>query len=469
MPVKLNELPSPKGWPVVGNFFDVDPRRFHLILEDWCEELGPVFTFRVGSKRILCLAYPDEINQILRERPHTFRRRKTFETIIKEMGFNGLFSSEGENWKRQRKIVAQALNSAHLNRFFPNLVRSTIRLRNRWENAASNDRSVDLCSDLMRYTVDITSELAFGVDVNTIETDGPVIQQHLDKVFPMLGKRVNMPIPIWRWFPSQKDKELLAALGAISIEINAIIARCKQRIKADPAILASPTNFLEAIIAAQYEHGEDFTDQDIYANVLTLLLAGEDTTANTIAWAVNYFVEFPAYLERARAEVESIIGNDALPAAAAQLGELKFIEAFANETMRLKPVAPLNGLETNEPTTIAEVEVPSGTPVLALTRYCAVQEKYFSNAKQFDPNRWLAPPSDSNHDPKAFLPFGTGPRFCPGRNLALTEIKICLAMLVKHFDFKRAPSPEPVSERLAFTMYPGNLNIIFSARNQFPR
>ena len=465
MTVKLSELPSPKGWPVVGNFFDVDPRRFHLILEDWCSKLGPAFTFSVGSKRILCLAYPDEINQILRARPHTFRRRKTFETVIKEMGFNGLFSSEGENWKRQRKIVAQALNSAHLNRFFPHLMRSTSRLRNRWGDAASNNSSVDLCRDLMRYTVDITSELAFGVDVNTIETDGPIIQQHLDKVFPMLGKRVNMPIPVWRWFPSKKDKELLAALDAISIEINAIIADCKQRINADPSILSSPTNFLEAIIAAQHEHGEEFSDQDIYANVLTLLLAGEDTTANTIAWAVNYFVDCPAYLERARAEVDNIVGKEQLPNAASQLSEFKFIEAFANETMRLKPVAPLNGLETNEPTQIGDIEVPAGTPVLALTRYCAVQEQYFSNAKQFDPDRWLAPQSQDNHNANAFLPFGTGPRFCPGRNLALTEIKMCLAMLVKHFNFKRAPHPVPVSERLAFTMYPANLHLLFSARS----
>ena len=462
MNVQLRDLPSPKGLPVVGNFFEVDPRRFHLILEDWCDKLGPAYTFRVGSRRVLCLAYPNEINQILRDRPHTFRRRKTFETVIKEMGFNGLFSSEGENWKRQRKIVAQALNSAHLNRFFPNLVRSTGRLKSRWQQAADENTVVDLCSDLMRFTVDVTSELAFGVDVNTIETDGPIIQQHLDKVFPMLGKRVNMPIPLWRWFPSKKDKQLLAALDAISVEINDIIGRCKERIAADPGILESPTNFLEAIIAAQHEHGEDFSDQDIYANVLTLLLAGEDTTANTIAWAVNYFIDFPEFLAAARNEVNTVVGQHDLPTAAEQLGRFKFLEAFANETMRLKPVAPLNGLETNEATQIGNIEIPPGTPVLALTRHCAIQDQYFSNAKQFDPYRWLNRNAHSKHETAAFLPFGTGPRFCPGRNLALAEIKICLAMLVKHFDFERAPSEKPVRESLAFTMYPANLNITFS-------
>ncbi|MGR8949523.1 MAG: cytochrome P450 [Gammaproteobacteria bacterium] len=464
MTTVLNDLPSPKGLPLVGNFFDVDPRRFHLILEDWCDQLGPAYTFRVGPKQILCLAYPDEINQILRDRPDTFRRRKTFETVIKEMGFNGLFSSEGENWKRQRKIVAQALNSAHLNRFFPNLARSTLRLKERWGKASKCHASVDLCKDLMRFTVDVTSELAFGIDVNTLETEGPVIQQHLDKVFPMLGRRVNMPIPLWRWFPSKKDKELIAALDAISIEINAIIARCQQRIAQDPSILESPANFLEAIIAAQHEHGDDFSDQDIYANVLTLLLAGEDTTANTIAWATNYFIDFPQYLQTAREEVEKIAGSNELPTSSAQLSQLKFIEAFANETMRLKPVAPLNGLETNIATRIGEIEVPPGTPVLALTRHCALQDQYFSNAKQFNPHRWLSNDTHLNHETSAFLPFGTGPRFCPGRNLALAEIKMCLAMLVKYFDFKRDADRKPVRESLAFTMYPANLHVEFALR-----
>ena len=85
MTIALKDLPHPKGLPLVGNFFDVDPRRFHLILENWCDELGPVFTFRIAHRQILCLAYPDEINRILRDRPETFRRRKTFETVIKEM------------------------------------------------------------------------------------------------------------------------------------------------------------------------------------------------------------------------------------------------------------------------------------------------------------------------------------------------------------------------------------------------
>ena len=464
MTIALKDLPHPKGLPLVGNFFDVDPRRFHLILENWCDELGPVFTFRIAHRQILCLAYPDEINRILRDRPETFRRRKTFETVIKEMGFNGLFSSEGENWKRQRKIVAQALNSAHLNRFFPNLIRSTNRLKGRWERAAAGNDPVDLCKDLMRFTVDVTSELAFGIDVNTLETDGPIIQQHLDKVFPMLGRRVNMPIPLWRWFPSKKDKELAAALDAISIEINQIIARCKQRISEDPNILDAPSNFLEAIMAAQKEHSDDFSDQDIYANVLTLLLAGEDTTANTIAWATNYLVDFPEFLRAAREELDEVIGNGELPAGSEHLSKLKFLEAFANETMRLKPVAPLNGLETNAATTIGDIAVPPGTPVLTLTRHCAIQDQYFSNAAQFNPYRWLNDDADTNHDTSAFLPFGTGPRFCPGRNLALAEIKMCLAMLIRHFDFDREALEQSVRESLAFTMYPANLHIRFTNR-----
>ena len=122
------DLKGPKGVPVFGNLFQIDIKKFHLHLEQWCDEFGPIFKIRMGPIEIVCVADPEEINQMLRDRPETYRRRRTFENVITEMGFNGVFSSEGENWKRQRKIVALALNSAHLNQFFPNLLQTTLRL-----------------------------------------------------------------------------------------------------------------------------------------------------------------------------------------------------------------------------------------------------------------------------------------------------------------------------------------------------
>tara|TARA_R110002095_G_scaffold189995_4_gene167692 strand:- start:470 stop:1903 length:1434 start_codon:yes stop_codon:yes gene_type:complete len=463
----LAELPGPKRLPLLGNLHEVEIEKFHLHLERWCDEFGPIFSIRMGPREIVCVADPAPINAMLRDRPDTYRRRRSFETIISEMGFNGVFSSEGDDWRRQRKQVALALNTAHLHKFTPKLLDTTERLRRRWELAADAGKSIDLCRDVMRYTVDITTQLAFGVNVNTLETDGPVIQQQLDKVFPMLGRRINAPFPYWRYIRLRRDRELDEALANIRVTVDGFIADCRRRMADNPELFAAPGNFLEAIIAAQATpDGAEFTDEDIYANVLTLLLAGEDTTANTIAWAGKYFIDYPEYFARARAEADAVLAPARSATEYGQLGELPFIEAFANETMRLKPIAPLNGLETNEGVELLGYYLPPNTPVLALTRHAAINPDNFGEPEKFNPDRWLQPGSSEAcpHNTQAFLPFGTGPRFCPGRNLALAEIKIVLAMLCRNFNIALSDPTRAVVEKLSFTMLPDNLFVTFSRR-----
>jgi cytochrome P450 len=463
----VSEMKGPQGLPIIGNLLQVDIEKFHLQLEQWSNEYGPIYKIKMGPREIVCISDAETINQMLRDRPKTFRRRRSLETIIDEMGFNGVFSSEGEDWKRQRKQVALALNSAHLHQFTPKLLATTETLRKHWLQYAQTGESVDLCRDVMRYTVDVTTQLAFGVNVNTLETDGPIIQQQLDKVFPVLARRINAPFPYWRYFRFKRDRELDEALINIRETVNRFIADCRQRMADNPEIHAAPTNFLESVIAAQAtEEGAEFTNDDIYANVLTLLLAGEDTTANTIAWAAHYLIQYPEYFARARAEVDALIAPEVSPTDYQQLSKLPFIEAFANETMRLKSIAPLNGLETNEAVELLGFLVPANTPVLALTRHPAIDKSNFGEPDRFDPERWLKTqsPNQCPHNTQAFLPFGTGPRFCPGRNLALAEIKIVLAMLCRNFDLRLTNPDIEIEEKLSFTMLPKHLDVKFSRR-----
>ena len=457
----VSAMPGPRGLPVLGNLHQIDLESFHQCLERWAAEFGPLYRIRMGPRSIVVTSDADTIKRMHRERPDIFRRTKRLAEAIEEMGFNGLFSAEGEDWRRQRKLVAMALNTAHLKPFFPKLKVTTARLLARWERAAATSATVDLCRDLMRFTVDVTTQLAFGIDVNTIETDGPVIQQQLDKVFPVLNWRINAPFAYWRYFRLPQDRALDRALADIQVQVDAMIADVRRRMQADPGLFHAPTNFLEAVIAAKQSEGIELSDADIFGNVCTLLLAGEDTTANTIAWAINYFIEYPALFARARAEVDAVLGAALLPGEIEHTAQLPFIEAFYNETMRLKPVAPLTAMEPLEDVELLGYRIPKGTIVMMLTRRIAVDETRFGHASEFDPDRWLKSDAERGcpHDTSAFVPFGTGPRFCPGRNLALLEIRTALAMLCRNFDVTLANGAQPVEERLAFTMMPRNLMV----------
>src|SRR5258708_18046342 len=172
----LSDLPSPRGLPLLGNAFQLDLPRLHLVLEEWAEKFGSVFTIGLGPKRIFVCSDPDLLQTALRERPDRYRRFSSIECVFEEMKANGVFSVEGEGWRPQRRLVMQALASKHFCSFFPILSDITERLRKKWEHSAKTGQVVDMAQDLVRFTVDATTALAFGEEPNTIEESGNVIQ-----------------------------------------------------------------------------------------------------------------------------------------------------------------------------------------------------------------------------------------------------------------------------------------------------
>jgi cytochrome P450 len=461
------DLPGPMPLPLIGNLFRFRFDSMHLKLEEWAERYGKLYRFSLGPKKLVVLSDAEIIKVIHKERPDKYRRTRSIERCSREMGIAGVFSVEGEDWQRQRKVVTNALNPTHLRAFYPRLKKTSERLLNRWHQCAQDGEEIDLCRELMRLTVDVTTQLAFGIDFNTIETDGPVIQRHMDKVFPMMHQRTNAPFPYWRYFKLSKDRALDRALKGLRDEVETIIKNVRERMKSDRTLYDSPTNFLEAIIAAKEIEGVEFSNQDIFANVCTLLLAGEDTTANTIAWTANYFMQKPEYLGQARSEVDQLLGDASVAHEMEHLSNMPFLEAFYNESMRLKPVAPLGAVEPLDDVKLLGFEIPRGMVIMTLHRHIACQEQHFKEGTEFQPRRWLEGTTSPAcpHDATAFIPFGTGPRFCPGRNLALLQIKQILSMLIKNFDIELSNKNNAVKEKLAFAMMPTDLVVKIKKRS----
>ena len=457
----LRDLPGPRGLPVLGNLLQIRLDRLHLRLEEWADRHGPMFGIRIGPQRIAVISDRTAIQRILVQRPDGFRRTAMLEEVAIEMRLKGVFAAEGEDWRRQRRIVIAALNRARLERLFPSLAIIVGRLQRRWAAAADRAESVDLCRDLMRVTVDVTMQLAFGVDANTLETPGPVIQRHLDKVFPVVHRRVNAPFPWWRYISLPSDRVLDRALDALEEEVGAMVRETRERIKAEPERRHAPTNFLEAIVGEVETEDSGFTDAEIFANAGTLLLAGEDTTANSMAWMVHYFTKYPEHFERVRREVDTLVAPGTVIESLEQTKELPVLDAFCNEVMRLKPVAPLQVVETVSAVEILGCHLPKGTPIMMLVRHMATRDENFGDGARFNPDRWLVAQDASPcpHDRRAFVPFGGGPRLCPGRNLALLQIRTVLAMLCRNFEVEPARPSREVEEHLAFTMMPAQLSV----------
>ena len=464
---RIRDLPGPPGLPLVGNLLEVDSTRLHTVAEAWARTYGDLFRFRIAGREFFVVADPEVIAAALRDRPDTFARTARLSATSQEMGFGGLFSANGAAWRRQRPMVMASFDPGHIKSYFPTLVKVTERFARRWATAAAARSAIDLQADLMRYTVDVTAGLAFGVDINTLESDREIIQQHLDKVFPALFKRLMAPVEYWRWLKLPSDRALERHLAELQRAVGGFISEARARMAAQPELRKDPRNLIEAMIAARDTEGSGVNDEDVAGNVLTMLLAGEDTTANTLAWMIYLLSRNPASLERAMNEVRAVLRERRIPESHEQLAALAYVDACIQETMRLKPVAPVIMLQASRDTVLGGVQVPAGQLVMCLMRPGAMDEGNFPAAASFSPERWLASGSRSMASAKRVaMPFGAGPRLCPGRYLAVLEMKMVMAMLLAGFDIGAVETPDggEAREHLALTMSPVGLRLRLSPR-----
>ena len=479
---QIKNLPGPRAWPLVGNALQVKVNRIHRDMEQWCLRFGPLFRVYLGRRPLLVVANPVTVSALLRDRPDRFRRPSVTAAISSELGgLPNIFMAEGTAWRNQRRMVMAGFAPKAIREYFPALVKVGLRLRKRWSKAAATHASIDLSADLKRYTVDVIAGLAFGQDVNTLESGDNVIQQHLDEILPGISRRSLSAVPYWRYFKLPQDRRLEKSSAALRQAVYGLIDQARQRMQLDPNAADRPANLLEALIAAADQPGSAIDKDTVAGNVSTMLLAGEDTTANSIAWLLYFLRSHPEALQRATQEVQAL-APDCAAFTLEQLDSLDFLGACIEEAMRLKPVAPYLPLEALADTTVEDVHVPAGTIVWCVLRHDSMDEKNFTNASTFDPARWLAAPDvagpaataslcknkgiDKGIDKGIAMPFGAGPRTCPGRYLALLEIKIAVAMVLGHFEIESVATDSglPPEELMGFVMSPEGLKMRLNAR-----
>jgi cytochrome P450 len=460
---QVAELPVPRcSLPLVGHLRQLLPPSTHLQLERWARELGTPYRVRMGPAAVVVYDDPEVAQAALRDRPGRLRRLSSIRQVFREMGIDGLFSAEREAWEPQRRLIMQALNASHFRAFYPSLRAITERLLARWQRAAARGEVLQMNQELMRYTVDVTSTLAFGEDPNTLEQDGNVVQDHLAAIFPMLMQRTLAPWPYWRWFKLPADRRLDRSLKAVHAYAHERIERARERLRDDPS--ATPHNALEAMLVHADQPGSGFDDDLVVANVLTLLLAGEDTTAYSLSWTLLFLATDPALQDRMHAQALALLGVHGVCAEHDGVKQLHAFEGLAMEALRLKPVVSFLALETLEPQVIGGVALPDRARLFLLFRPAQTDERQFACPHAYDASRWTHHEGQGAHNPRAFLQFGAGPRVCPGRHLAAVEMRLVLSTLLKHFRIELACDPAEIQEHIQFTTLPSRMPVRLIAR-----
>lgn len=407
--------PGPRGvgrlWALVSYMWD--PLHF---VEQSAREHGDVIGFRMFGMELVQFNHPRDIEDVLRHQ-HARFAKDYFLKAVREVLGNGLLTSEGDTWRRHRRMIQPAFYSRQIETYADVMVEEAARIADEWQDG----KRVDIHAEMSRLTLAIVSRTLFGADVTRHARE-------VGRVLKIVMDYFADPLHLSRWgrrLPTPSNFRFRAAIRRLDRIVQGMIdERRSGRTKAN--------DLLSRLIAARDEEGT-MTDGEVRDELLTLFLAGHETTALAMTYALYLLALHPEVARRLRDENTAVLGTR--PPAVADVPRLKFAEAVVKEAMRLYPPAWTIGREAIEDCRIGDTPIRAGTQVILSQWVVHRDARYFPDPERFDPARWLDQRSVGL--PRcAYFPFGDGPRICIGAGFAMLEAILLLTTLTQRFRFE---------------------------------
>jgi cytochrome P450 len=336
---------------------------------------------------------------------------------------NGLVTSEGDFWRRQRKLSAPAFQPARLGAYAGVMMEAVERMLQAW----STDGERDVHADMTRLTLDIACKTLFGADASA---DSEVVGHALNVAMEVIGDRMRRVIRAPLWFPTRANLRLRHSMRTLDEIVSRIIEKGRTSTSRDQ------TDLLSILLRQQDDDGSVMSDRQLLDEVRTIFVAGHETTALTLSYALYLLAMHPEIQSAVRADLDAVL-DGRLPSHG-DLAQLRAVRNVVYESLRLYPPADVLGREAMEDCSIAGVEIRKGTNVFASTWVLHRDPRFFTNPETFDPARWTDE-FEKSLPRFAYFPFGGGPRFCIGQAFAVTEATLALAAMLQHASFAIAP------------------------------
>jgi cytochrome P450 len=415
-PIAVHRPPGPKGGPIMGVMRDFNRDQLKFI-EHCRDEYGDVVWMRFLYVPAIFLYHPDEIEYVLVTNAKNFIKSMSLRSnFFQRLVGNGLLTSQGEEWKRQRRLSQPAFHRERVASYGQVMADYATRLTEKW----SEGENRDIHRDMMRLTLEIVVQCLFSADVSSdVDHVGATLKE-LVKPFASqatLGWILNNRLPT----PAH------LRFHALARKIDRVVYRI---ISERRAAGEDKGDLLSMLLDARDEDGSQMDDRQLRDEVMTLFLAGHETTALTLAWSWYLLGTHPEVEKKFHAELDEVLGGRA--ATVADLSRLKYTEQIAKECMRLYPPAYGLGREAINDCEIGGYRVTAGTQVFMFQWATQRDPRFYEEPGSFRPERWTE--DFIERLPKyAYFPFGGGPRVCIGASFAMMEIILCLAAIGQKF------------------------------------
>jgi cytochrome P450 len=433
--------PEPDGKSLLGHVREI--KRDHLgAYLRWHRTYGDVVGFRLGPKRFYLVSHPKLAEEMLITQQNTFV--KPFNPD-KPSGLplvvgNGLLTSSGKWWKRQRQLIQPSFHRSHIVAMGPVINNVVSELIGEWKNR-DPEQPLDVNAEMMRITLEIISIVICGAGAQDIAAR---VGSALHITLGYVQKNSYNPIAPPLFIPTKANREFKQAMAVLADTVNVMVEKRKQD-------GTRPDDLLDVLLnTVDKETGEGISRKQLIDEVVSLFVAGHEATANALSWAWYQLAKNPEIFNTLRKEVDSVLQGR--PPVTADLPNLVYTRAILDETLRLYPTIPQIVRGVANDTHLNGFKISKGAIVLLNVRNLQRHPDIWPNPDTFDPTRFL--PEQSAKIPRmAFMPFGAGPRVCVGNHLALTEGTLVLAQIAQSFDLALAEGSR-VEEEIAISLRP---------------
>ncbi len=443
MAATLSKPPGPRGWPLIGVMQDVR-KDGPAFLQRMAAEYGDVVYLPTAGQHVYFLNHPDFVREVLVTQQHKFKKSRMLERARVLLG-DGLLTSEGKFHLRQRRLVQPAFHRDRLVGYGNTMVQRACAAQERWRSGSQ----LDVSSEMMRLTMDIVSRTLFSAEV---EGEADEIADALNGVFglfdmillPFSEYLEKLPLPMMRRFHAARER------------LDATIYRLIRERRASGE---DKGDLLSMLLLAQDEEGEgSMDDKQVRDEVLTLFLAGHETTANALTWTWYLLSQNREAEARFHAEID---GLGRVPTVD-DVAELRYTGAVFAEGLRMFPPAWAIGRRALEDVEFGGYRIPKGCVVLLSPYVTQRDPRWFKGAEEFRPERWL---EDDAARPKfAYFPFGGGSRVCIGERFAGMEGVLLLAAIGQKWAFDLVPGHR-VERKAQITLRPRfGMRMVVAAR-----
>lgn len=425
--------------PLVGSLpFVAKHGLLEAAMQTW-REYGDIFRIKVGMLPLHFVAHPDGAERLLKTHRRNYIKGSAYDTFRQLTG-NGLLTAEGEDWRKKRRRIQPAFAPRRIGELARGMGRVTAATIEEWRELLPDGKTFPLEDEMIKVTLRIVGQTLFGIDIADVQDSSTAAFADAMQFASAGGNSMRIPL----WVPTPRNLRMKRNLETLDDTVFDIIKRGRAVPEGD----GDPTLLQMLIHARDDESGEQFGDRELRDEVITMFLAGHETTALTLTWCLHLLSRHPEVLDRVVVEIDREIG-DTVPTME-DTQRLEYTRAVLDETLRLRPPAwavARNAVEDDE---LMGYRIPAGGIVVAAAYIIHHHPEFWDEPERFNPDRFLdrTPRHDFDN-----IPFSRGPRMCIGAGFAVVESLIVLAMLLRRARPK-AMMEEDVVPRARVTLHP---------------